>query len=345
MLKTVLPQPRELITEEAQRPRARDGEVVIRVQAVTLCGSDARVWTGEKTGGVAWPATTGHEVAGEIAELGAGVDSFHLGQPVSLAPWFTCGRCVPCVRGESNLCDDMQVFGYGISGGLAEYAVIPAAGVRNGQLVPNKGDLPPEIRALAEPLACVYHGHVRSRITEGSSVLIMGGGPIGLLHVKLARMAGAGLIIVSEPSASRRSFAERHGAHLTVNPTTESLPEVVTAATAGTGVDSTIICIGYSDLVPEAINLTRKGGLINLFAGFGGKGHGEIDLNAIHYRQQDIVGNSGALLAEYVHAVELIESGRIDLSEFITHRFGLSQLAEALDMAMSGDAIKVAVIC
>lgn len=345
MLQTVLPNPLELELREVNVPTPAAGEVVVRVLAVTLCGSDVRVWKGEKTGGVAWPATIGHELAGEIAAVGEGVTEYAEGDRVSLAPWFTCGTCAHCLSGETNLCDNMEVFGYGISGALAEYTVIPALGVANGQVVKTTDTLAPEISALAEPLACVYHGHSRSRIREGSTVLIMGGGPIGLLHLELAVLAGAGMIIVSEPSASRREFARRHGAHVTVDPLNESLADAIAQATAGTGVDSAIICIGHGRLVADAIEVTRKGGVINLFAGFGGDGTGMVPLNTIHYRQQDVIGNSGATLADYRHAVDLIESGRIDLSEYITDRFPLNELEAALDRAVSGDAIKVAVIC
>ena len=345
MLRSVLPQPLSLVLEDVEIPTPAPGEVVIRVRAVTLCGSDVRVWKGEKTGGVAWPATIGHEVAGEVAAIGDGVDSHRVGDRVALAPWFTCGECVHCRSGVTNLCDAMEVFGYGIAGALAEYAVIPALGVANGQLVTTTGTVPWEIAALAEPLACVYHGHSRSRISEGSSVLIIGGGPIGLLHLELAVLAGATTVIVSEPSAQRREFAQQHGATATVDPTSESLADVVASATGGRGVDTTIVCIGHGALVAEAIELTSKGGLINLFAGFGGDGLASVPLNTIHYRQQDVIGNSGATLDDYLYAVELIESGRIDLDDYITDRFPLAELRAALERATSGDAIKVAVIC
>ena len=345
MLQTVLPRPLELEVKDVDTPRPAPGELVVRVRAVTLCGSDVRVWKGEKTGGVAWPATIGHELAGEVAAVGDGVEGYSEGDRVSLAPWFTCGVCSFCRSGATNLCDDMQVFGYGISGALAEYTVIPALGVANGQVVKTTDAMPPEISALAEPLACVYHGHARSRIGEGSTVLIMGGGPIGLLHLELAVLAGASTVIVSEPSAQRREFARRHGAHVTVDPINESLADVVRQETDGRGVDTTIVCIGHGALVADAIEATRKGGLVNLFAGFGGDGVGAIPLNTIHYRQQDVIGNSGATLEDYRHAVELIESGRIDLSDYITDRFPLAQLDGALERAISGDAIKVAVIC
>lgn len=344
MLKTVFPKPLELVLHQVDIPQPAEGELVLRVRAVTLCGSDVRVWKGEKTGGVIWPATIGHEVAAEVAAVGEGVSGYQVGQRVSLAPWFHCGECDFCQNGLTNLCDRMEVFGYGIPGALAEYVVIPAPGVSAGLVVANDPAIAPEISALAEPLACVYHGHVRSRIGAGSIVLIIGGGPIGLLHADLALLTGA-KVIISEPSASRREFAASRGVQICVDPVNESLAEVVAAHTGGHGVDVALVCIGYAPLADLAVELTRKGGVVNLFAGFGGDGVGSLALNTIHYRQLDVIGNSGATLADYRTAVELIQSGRIALDDYVTDRFGLAQLDQALAQASSGDAIKVAVIC
>lgn len=344
MIRTVISEPFKFSTTEESRPAPQAGEALVKMEAVTLCGSDVRVWNGQKTGNVRWPATIGHEFAGEVAALGYGVEGFAVGDKVSLAPWFTCGECRSCRNGDSNLCDNMRVFGYQISGGLAEYAIIPSEGVRNGQLVKNSPHLGAEVRALAEPLACVYHGHSRSRIGNGSVVLIMGGGPIGLLHLKLALMAEAKTVIVSEPSKVRRTVAKDNGAHITVDPTKEDLARAVREATGGAGADVSLICIGFGSLLNDAIALTAKGGLINLFAGFGGDGSAEVDVNGVHYKQLDIIGNSGATLSDYHVAVGLLESGRIDLSGFVTHKFSLGEADLALEMAVSGDAIKVAVV-
>ena len=345
MQKAIFSAPYEVELVEVAVPEPAAGEVLIRVDAVTLCGSDTRIWNGEKKHAMVWPTTIGHEAAGEVAALGAGVTGFEIADAVSLEPWFSCGECPHCADGDTHICDNMTLFGYQVSGGLAEFAIIPEIAVRSGQLVHNDSSIAPEIRALAEPLACVYHGHVRSRITEGGSVLIMGGGPIGLLHLDLALLAGATNVIVSEPSKRRRAFAQGRGAHHVVDPTSEDLGAIVRSSTGGKGVDSTIVCIGYAELVDQALTLTRKGGVINAFAGFGGTGRGELDLNALHYGQIDLVGNAGGTLDDYLHAVELIESGQIDLSEFVTDTFELADVSAALDRAMSGDAIKVAVRC
>lgn len=345
MLQTILTEPGDLRVEERPTPEPGPGELVLKVDALTICGSDVRVFTGEKTGGVKWPATIGHEIAGRVAAIGSGVKGYAEGDAVSVAPWFVCGHCAYCRRGDTNLCAYGEVLGYGIPGGLAEYVVIPAQAVALGLVFANDPELAPEIRALAEPLACTLHGHLRSRIGIESRVLVIGGGPIGLLHVALARLAGARQVIVSEPSAARREFAATVGADTTIDPTAVALDEAVMERTDGEGADATIVCIGYTPLVDDAIKATRKGGVVNLFAGFGAPGRGEIDLNMVHYRQQDVIGNSGATTNDYAQALELIESGQLDLTPFITHRMPLAEAPAAMETARGGDAIKVAVLC
>lgn len=342
MLKLSLVAPGDLQAIEAEIPRAEPGEVIIETAAVTLCGSDVRVYTGEKTGGVIWPATIGHEFAGRVTEVGDGVDPALLGTLNSVAPWVPCGTCSACRSGRTNMCPNVRVFGYQIPGALSEFVRIPAEAVVGGNLVRLPDTLDPAVGALIEPLACVYNGHLRCRITIGDTVLILGGGPIGILHAKLALRAGA-VVVVSEPNEARAQNMRDLGVHLVLNPTQLDLQQQVLQHTDGRGVDVAIVCVGIPALASAAINATRIGGLINLFAGFGGSGVAEMDLNAIHYRQLSVIGNVDAAIGLYRHAAELVADDVVDLGEMITHRFPLSQAREALEFAASGAGIKVAV--
>ncbi|MGE3842601.1 MAG: alcohol dehydrogenase catalytic domain-containing protein [Vicinamibacterales bacterium] len=344
MLAAVLHAPNALSVQEVETPTPGPGEVLLRVEAVTLCGSDVRIYLGQKTGGVNWPAIIGHEFAGSVAAVGDGV-ALQEDSRVSVVPWMPCRRCAECRRGRLNLCANLTVMGYGISGALAEYTLIPAEAVQAGLLVPAAPDANAAELAMAEPLACAVHGHRRSDIRLGESVLVLGGGPIGLFHVQLARLAGASTIIMSEPSAVRRNFAAQVGATHLVDPTADDLRNVVFEATHGNGADHSIVCIGYGDLVNEAIACTRKGGgRLNLFAGFGGDGKAGIDLNAIHYGELDVIGNVGGTVADYRLALDLIASGKVAAAAMITDRFGLPDTDQAFQRAMSGEALKVAVI-
>jgi L-iditol 2-dehydrogenase len=177
-----------------------------------------------------------------------------------------------------------------------------------------------------------------------STVLILGGGPIGIFHLQLSLLAGAGTVIVSEPSPFRRDFSSRLGARV-VDPTVEDLPAIVAEATGGLGADSTIVCIGLPQLVNDALTMTRKGGRINIFAGLSGQGWAQVEANLIHYNELEVTGTTAARRSDYEVALRLIESGRVDVESMVTDRFPLQRASEAIAEAMTGaEGLKVAVI-
>jgi L-iditol 2-dehydrogenase len=172
----------------------------------------------------------------------------------------------------------------------------------------------------------------------------MGAGPIGLLHLQLSLLAGARTVIVSEPSGPRRAIASTFGAHITVDPTVEDLSSIVSEATGGLGVDSVIICIGVPSLVNDALHMARQGGRINIFAGLAAKGWVEVEANLIHYKELEVTGTANSRRTDYQTALQLIESGRIEVGPMVTDRYPLRAACEALDKAASGEGIKVAVL-
>lgn len=336
--------PGEIEVAEVARPEISADEVLVKVGANTLCGTDMRIFRGEKTEGVRRPSIIGHEFAGRIAEVGKRVEGFEPGMPVAVAPTIPCRRCFYCRRNMENVCDDKQRLGYELDGGLAEYVRVPAESLNAGNLFVVPGDLPSEYFSLAEPLACCVNGQRQSPVKFGDTVLIMGAGPIGLLHLQLSLLSGAETVIVSQPSEERRRFARSLGAHVSVDPTTEDLPSVVEGATGGLGVDVVIVCIGRSRLVNDALKMTRKGGVVSIFAGLSGEGWAEVEANRIHYNQLNVTGVSDFRRSDYESAIKLIESSRVDVSRMVTHRFPLTEITDALDAAASGEGIKIAVV-
>lgn len=329
---------------ELPDPEPGPGEVLIRVDATTLCPTDVRILRGEKTSGVRLPVVLGHEVAGHVAQGGSGVDGYPAGAAVALMPGIPCRRCWPCTHDLENACEDMRIIGYSIDGGLAEHLLVPAAAVEAGCLFVADTDLPSEALALAEPLACVVTGQRMSPVEPGDVVLIMGAGPIGLLHLQMAILSGARTVIVSQPSADRRAVAERMGASVTVDPTSEDLAAAVAAATDCRGVDGVVICAGAPELVRDAMGLTRVHGRVNVFAGLSRGGRVDIDANQIHYRQVVLTGSSNTRRRDYGTALQLITSGRIDTAAMVTHRFPLSAVHDAIATVAARDALKVAVL-
>src|ERR1700730_1949818 len=344
MLAAVFQRPGEMDVMEVDTPEIGPDEVLVKVGANTICGTDVRIFRGEKTKGIPLPAILGHEVAGHVYQVGHHVKGYDVGMPVAMAPVIACHHCFYCQNGMENVCSNQKIMGYDVKGGLSEYVRIPADAIAAGNLFVVQNDLPSEYLALAEPLACCVNGHHRSQIRLNSSVLIMGSGPIGLFHLQLALLAGARTVIVSDPSAPRRAVASTFGAHITIDPTVEDLPSAVSEVTGGLGVDSIIICIGVPSLVNDALNMARQRGRINIFAGLAAKGWDEIEANLIHYKELEVTGSANSRRADYQTALQLIESGRIKVGPMVTDRFPLRSAREALDKVASGEGIKIAVL-
>ena len=344
MLAAVFQKPGQMEVMEVDTPEIGPDEVLVKVGANTICGTDVRIFRGEKTKGVPLPAILGHEVAGHVQEVGRNVRGYEVGAPVAMAPVIACHHCFYCQNGMENICPNQKIVGYEVKGGLSEYVRIPADAVAAGNLFVAQNDIPSEYLALAEPLACCVNGHHRSQIHLNSTVLIMGSGPIGLFHLQLSLLAGARTVIVSDPSASRRAVASNFGAHITVDPTTEDLSSIVADATGGLGMDSIIICIGVPSLVNDALTMARQGGRINVFAGLAAKGWAEVEANLIHYRELEVTGSANSRRADYQVALQLIESGRIKVEAMVTDRFPLRAVHAALDKAARGEGIKIAVM-
>jgi L-iditol 2-dehydrogenase len=344
VLAAVFNGPNDIRVQEVATPDVSDDEILIRVGANTICGTDVRVLRGEKTSGVRRPSIIGHETAGHVARVGKRVRGYEVGAPVAMAPVVPCRRCWCCRHGLENACTNDRIMGFAVDGGLSEYMRIPADAVDAGNLFLAREDLPSEHLALAEPLSCCVNGQRRSQVGVSDGVVILGAGPIGIFHLQLARLAGAHPVIVSEPNRKRREFALRFGADLVVDPIADDLHATVAEATHGIGVDRVLVCIGRMELINQGLELARKGGNVNLFAGFPGQGWSEVSANLIHYKELVVTGTSNSRRADYEVALRLIESGRVDVLPMVTHRFPLRQIDDAFATAAGGDAIKVAVL-
>ena len=324
-------------------PQLERGDLLLKVKAATVCGTDIRILRGRKTAGVRYPSILGHEFAGEVADTG-GHAQFKPGQAVGVCPQFPCGHCAYCIRGAENLCRDLTALGYEIDGAFAEYVRIPAHGVASGNVFAMPAGLSFEKAALAEPLACVMNGQERVGVKMGDIVLVLGAGPIGILHVMLARLSGARRIIVSEPNALRREAALKAGAEMAIDPLQEDLAGRVRAGSDGLGADVAIAAIGVPALAGDAIRLVRPRGRVSLFAGFAPGTLAELDVNAIHYNEVAVTGAFGLTRLLFERALNMIASGRLDLEPLLTHRFGLPDIQSALSAAEQGAAIKVVIV-
>ena len=342
MKAAVLRAPKVLEVGEIATPQAGPGELILKVRAATVCGTDLRILSGKKTKGIRFPSVIGHEFAGVVAHAGDGVTAFKVGDRVCMDPVVPCRACAYCPAGLENVCQNRQAMGYEFDGAFAEYIRIPAIALQAGNVFRVPEGMSFEAAALSEPLACCINGQKNARVGVGDSVVILGAGPIGLMHAALARVAGARQVIVSEPNPVRREAALARGVNHACDPTRENLLEFVRQRTDGLGADVVILAIGVPALANEALSLVRKGGRVNLFAGFSQGDMSTMDVNLIHYNEITVTGASALSRSGYELALNMLASGQIDATSLITHRYGVADSLEAFDVAGSGDAIKVA---
>lgn len=343
MLAASLHSPGALVLEERPIPTLGPRDVLLAVEATTLCGTDLRIATGQKTNGVTPGVVLGHEIAARVWRIGsdltAGVDVPTPGTQVGLAPEIACGRCAPCTSGRSNVCANMRLFGTGVDGGLADGVVVPQEAL--ACITPVARDIAPPHLALAEPLSCCLRATSRLPIEADSRILVLGTGPIGLIHCALAFSAGARVMACGRQA--RLDPARAMGAEVTTAAQDEDLVREVRAWADGLGADVVIITVGDPGLVPIAAQCARIGGHVSFFAGFPAGTTAQIDPNLVHYRELTISGSANATLDDYAAAVETLSSGRIDLSPLITHEYDLSDVSDALDAVRTRAGLKVAV--
>jgi L-iditol 2-dehydrogenase len=336
--------PEDLRVEEWPKPSAGEGELVLRVDYASICATDLRILKGvHRKYGPGTVRVPGHEVVGTIAELGSGVGrGFRVGQRVFVAPNVGCGRCRQCERGQNNLCANYDALGITLDGGFAEFMLVPAPFVEQGNVIPFDDSLDGAAVALAEPFACVLHGQQALGLGCDDVVLILGAGPIGVMHVLAARAAGAKRILVSEQSSERLRTAAEAGANRVVNFREESLADVLAEETNGCGADVVIVAAGVHKAMEDSLELAAIGGRINLFAGLpAGNTRITVDSNLIHYKELRVTGTTACSTSDCRRSIELIDSGKVDLGPLVSRRFGLDRAMEAFAAVREGNALKV----
>jgi (R,R)-butanediol dehydrogenase / meso-butanediol dehydrogenase / diacetyl reductase len=310
-------------------------DVLLRVRAASVCGSDIQILNRPPGHPATIGAVLGHEYMGEVLEAGDDVRHVRPGDHVIISPDLRCGHCYFCQIGRTNMCENRTTLGIYLDGGFARYNVAPARAVfRLDQKVP------PEIAALGEPLAVTMHGIGRVNIRPGDSVVVLGAGPIGSLFAMLAKLCGAGLVVVSEPTQGRRAYAARLGADVVVNPQEQDLPEVVSGVTPR-GADIVVDAVG--SLFGQAMQVARRGGKILLF---GVNARAEST-----FRQFNITDNEFDVLGSYIfdntlfpRVIKVLESGALPLDRLVTHRLPLDQIQGGIQLLRGGDALKVVVV-
>lgn len=341
MKAVILYGPNNFDSGEFEKPQIGDNDILLKMKSAAICGTDIRILEGKKTKGVRYPSIIGHEICGIIDKVGKNVKHYNVGDKVSIANVMPCKSCHSCLTGRENACLNRKAIGYEYNGGFAEYVLIPDIFVEGGNVVKLPENVSFEEGALIEPLACCIRGMKNAGTGFNDTVLILGAGPIGLMHLQLSKIAGAKQVIVSEPINSRREKALKLGADRVVNPNEEDLSEIIMTMTDGIGADVIIMAIGVPAIVNSTIKLCRKGGTVNLFAGFAGTGESTIEVNAIHYNEITLNGSTAYKREDYFQSRDIVVSKKINLKEIVTHRFKIDEFKKAYEVCKSGEGLKV----
>jgi L-iditol 2-dehydrogenase len=314
-------------------PQLNEG-FLLRVRASGICGTDIKALTGTRPG-MQPPMVLGHELAGEIIQ--SAIPDFSAGERVSVAPYAGCGTCRFCLAGREDQCRNKTM----LSGGaFAEKVAAPALlAVKTAWKIPT--DISFEEAALAEPLACVVFSLKTCRWEPGWSILVVGGGFMGLLHVLLASAWGAARVLVTEPNPTRRALAKQLGA-VTHDPAVDGdLAQWAAAQTGGLGPHVIITAVGVPEVVESVITAARPGGVVHLFGGLPKDRKLSISAYAIHYQSISLVGTSGFRTSDYRLAADMIAHAKVNLKPLITTRMPLDQANTGFAKAKSGEAVKV----
>lgn len=337
----VLAGPGDFSPQSYPVPEIESGDILLKMERAAVCGTDIRILEGKKTKDVRYPSVIGHEICGTAHAVGEDVEGFAVGDKLAVANVISCHVCSSCLAGRENACLDRKAIGYEFDGGFAEYVRIPAQAIVNGNVVKLPKHVSFEEGALIEPLACCIRGLKNAGTGFHDVVLIVGAGPIGLMHLELSKIAGASKVIVSEPSASRREKARKLGADVVIDPVNEDPAAVVMGETEGLGADVVIFAIGAPQIVNSTLKLCKKGGTVNLFAGFAGTGECAIEANIIHYGEITVNGSTAYKLIDYYEAAQMVANRRVNLKELVTHTFSIADFGDAYDVCKSGKGLKV----
>jgi L-iditol 2-dehydrogenase len=326
---------------EHAMPTLQPGELLVKVESCAICGSDLRIFN-HGNPRVASGTIVGHEIAGEIVDIGHQSKQFKMGDRIAVGADVPCGDCVHCQNGRGNCCEINYAIGHQFEGGFTEYMRINALTAALGPVQKLQSTTPYDAAALAEPLACCINGYERGLMAPGRSVVIFGAGPIGMMLALLAPVYEASLVVLIDPTENRLNKAAALNLGHVINPRTTDPVAAVMQLTHGLGADMIFTACPAVEAHEQAIQMLAKRGVVNLFGGLPQTAPSlALSSNFIHYREAYITGSHGSTPAQHQQALAWIEQQVINVDALITHHFPLDAIHSAYRTAASGDAIKV----
>lgn len=326
----------QFATKEVELGQLKPDEVLVRVAACGICGTDVHIYHGDKgSADVTPPVILGHELAGVVEQVGSAVTTLNKGDHVAIDPNIYCGKCHYCAIGKKQFCESLFAIGVNRDGGFAEQCIVPEK-----QCYKLSKDIPLMYGAMAEPLACCIHGIDIADIRVGDTVCVIGGGAIGLIMLQLAKLAGASKVVLSAPGDIRQKIGMELGADAVIDPRKENLEQRLEEELGQPGADVVIECVGSVQATEQAFSIAKRGATLLLFSV--PKAGAEFPL-----KMEDVFQKELKICGSFINpdtqgrAVNMINSGKINFSPIITHSYHVEQLEEAIRMQMSRDSIKV----
>jgi len=334
----------KMVVKEVEKPTIDDNGMLVKVKACAVCGSDIRIFHSGNNR-VEYPAIIGHEISGEVVEVGKNVRRFAVGDRIAIGADVPCGECAFCVAGIGNNCQINYAMGYQFQGGFAEYLPLNSTVVNYGPICKIPDNMSYEQGALAEPLGCVLNALELSPVKLGDVVVIIGAGPIGCMIVEVAKKMGASKVILVQRSRGRLEMAMKTvNADVFVCSSEEDAVKKVLDETDGLGADVIFTACPSPEAQQDAIVMAKNRAIVNFFGGLPkDKEQVEINTNVIHYKELFVTGAHGAMPIHHRKAVELISSGTIDVNPFISESFPLDKVNDAFAAAESHRGMRMIV--
>lgn len=336
--------PGDVRIEDVEEPTCGPDEVKMRVKNCSTCGTDVKIRNNGHQN-ITPPRTMGHEVAGEVVEVGANVSGWEIGDRAQIIAAVPCGDCYECRKGWMAVCQNQTSVGYQYEGGFAEYIIVP----RQVLAVDGLNRIPEGVgfdeASAAEPFACAINAQELISVGEGDTVVVFGAGPIGCIHIRLARANGAARVFLVDVNAERLEMsAKAVGPDEAINGAEVDVVERVMELTDGRGADVVITATAAGIAQEQAIRMAARRGRISFFGGLPkDKPIIACDSNLVHYRELMIMGANGSAPSHNKRALEYIASGKVPVKDLITARVPLDRALEAFDIVARGEAIKVTV--
>lgn len=321
MLQQVMTTPGEIIFRDIPIPEVKEGQLLLRVEMIGICGSDIHVYHG-KHPFTKYPVTQGHEVSCTVAGIGRGVEGFHVGEKVTVEPQIVCGKCYPCRNGKYNLCEELKVMGFQSTGLASEYFAVDA-----GKVTALPEDMTHEQGAMIEPAAVAVHAAKRVSGLSGMKVAVIGAGPIGILVMQSCKALGAKETLITDVSDYRLDVAKQCGADYAINTKGTDYNDALISCFGPDKADVIFDCAGNDITMGQAIRCARKGSIIILVAVFADMA--KVDLAVLNDHELDLNTTMMYRHEDYLDAIRLVEEGKIKLEPLMSKTFAFKEYADA----------------